>query len=72
MAQWRVSHQRIRPPADGRGTRVSIAFRQKVGETDPLRTGTYSKALTFTLSTMTPQAAAPLPPFRGGGGYRYR
>ena len=33
---------------------VSIAFKQLVKATDPLRTGTYSKALTFTLSTTTP------------------
>ena len=33
---------------------VTIAFKQHVGATDPLRTGTYSKTLTFTLSTTTP------------------
>ena len=33
---------------------VTIAFRQHIGATQPLRTGTYSKALTFTLSTTTP------------------
>ena len=33
---------------------VAITFRQHVGSTDALRTGTYSKTLTFTLSTTTP------------------
>ena len=33
---------------------VTIAFKQHVGPTDALRTGTYSKTLTFTLSTTTP------------------
>jgi hypothetical protein len=33
---------------------VAITFRQRVGATDPLRTGTYSKTLTFTLSTTSP------------------
>ena len=33
---------------------VTIAFQQHVGSSDALRTGTYSKTLTFTLSTTTP------------------
>jgi hypothetical protein len=33
---------------------VAITFRQHVGATQPLRTGTYAKTLTFTLSTTTP------------------
>ncbi len=33
---------------------VPIAFTQAVGITDALRTGAYSKTLTFTLSTTTP------------------
>ncbi len=33
---------------------VAITFRQHIGATDPLRTGTYSRTLTFTLSTTTP------------------
>jgi hypothetical protein len=33
---------------------VSIAFKQHVDRTDPLRTGTYAKTLTFTLSTTQP------------------
>ena len=33
---------------------VAIMFRQHIGMTDALRTGTYSKALTFTLSTTNP------------------
>jgi hypothetical protein len=33
---------------------VSIAFVQSIGAGDPLRTGTYSKTLIFTLSTTNP------------------
>src|SRR5262249_38971299 len=33
---------------------VTITFTQHIGATDPLRTGSYSKTLTFTLSTTTP------------------
>jgi hypothetical protein len=33
---------------------VTIGFRQSIGATDVLRAGTYSKTLTFTLSTTTP------------------
>ncbi|WP_196807613.1 ThuA domain-containing protein [Candidatus Solirubrobacter pratensis] len=33
---------------------VALTFRQAIGATDALRTGTYSKTLTFTLSTTTP------------------
>jgi photosystem II stability/assembly factor-like uncharacterized protein len=33
---------------------VSIFFQQHIGSTDALRTGTYSKTLTYTLSTTTP------------------
>jgi hypothetical protein len=33
---------------------VAITFRQHIGATDALRTGSYSKTLTFTLSTTTP------------------
>jgi hypothetical protein len=33
---------------------VTVAFQQHIGATDPLRTGSYSKTLTFTLSTTTP------------------
>jgi hypothetical protein len=33
---------------------VTVAFRQRIGAGDALRTGTYSKTLTFTLSTTTP------------------
>jgi hypothetical protein len=36
------------------GDPVTIAFKQHIGATDALRTGTYSKTLTFTLSTTTP------------------
>ncbi len=33
---------------------VTITFKQSIAATDPLRTGTYSKTLTFTLSTTQP------------------
>src|SRR3954466_11191266 len=33
---------------------VTVTFKQHVSRTDPLRTGTYAKTLTFTLSTTTP------------------
>ncbi len=33
---------------------VTIGFRQNIAANDALRTGTYSKTLTFTLSTTTP------------------
>ena len=33
---------------------VTVGFKQHIGETDALRTGAYSKTLTFTLSTTTP------------------
>jgi hypothetical protein len=33
---------------------VTLGFKQSIGATDALRTGTYSKTLTFTLSTTSP------------------
>jgi hypothetical protein len=33
---------------------VTIGFKQHIGASDALRTGSYSKTLTFTLSTTTP------------------
>ena len=33
---------------------VTIAFKQHIGAADALRTGSYSKTLTFTLSTTNP------------------
>ena len=33
---------------------VQVEFTQLVNQTDPLRTGSYAKTLTFTLSTTTP------------------
>ncbi|MDA0160590.1 hypothetical protein OM076_09970 [Solirubrobacter ginsenosidimutans] len=33
---------------------VAITFRQTIGATDAVRTGTYTRSLTFTLSTTTP------------------
>ena len=33
---------------------VTVTFRQAIGATDALRTGAYTRTLTFTLSTTTP------------------
>jgi hypothetical protein len=33
---------------------VAVTFSQAIGANDALRTGSYSKTLTFTLSTTTP------------------
>ena len=33
---------------------VTLAFKQSIGANEALRTGTYSKTLTFTLSTTNP------------------
>jgi hypothetical protein len=33
---------------------VAVTFKQSIGRTDALRTGAYSKTLTFTLSTTNP------------------
>ena len=33
---------------------MTLKFRQVIGRTEALRTGTYSKTLTFTLSTTNP------------------
>ena len=33
---------------------VTVDFKQSIGASDALRTGAYSKTLTFTLSTTTP------------------
>jgi hypothetical protein len=33
---------------------VALGFRQRIGDTGPLRTGAYGKPLTFTLSTTSP------------------
>ncbi len=35
-------------------TRSTLDFQQRIGANDPLRTGTYSKTLTYTLSTTNP------------------
>ena len=36
------------------GEAVPVTFKQAIGANDALRTGSYSKTLTFTLSTTTP------------------
>jgi hypothetical protein len=33
---------------------LAIGFKQAIGASEPLRTGTYSRTLTFTLSTTSP------------------
>ncbi len=33
---------------------MTVNFKQHIDANDPLRTGTYSKTLTFTLSTTNP------------------
>jgi hypothetical protein len=33
---------------------VAVGFRQTIAATEPLRTGAYSKTLTYTLSTTAP------------------
>jgi hypothetical protein len=33
---------------------VAVTFKQHIAETDPLRTGSYAKTLTFTLFTTNP------------------
>ena len=33
---------------------VTVTFRQAIGASDALRTGTYTRTLTFTLSTTMP------------------
>ena len=33
---------------------VTVTFTQAISATEPLRTGAYSKTLTYTLSTTTP------------------
>ena len=33
---------------------IPMQFKQSIGANEPLRTGSYAKTLTFTLSTTTP------------------
>ena len=50
----RVSFSKSAWSAPASNDPVTIAFAQDIGATDALRTGTYSKTLTFTLSTTSP------------------
>ena len=50
----RVEFSRASWAAPASNDPVTITFRQRVKATDPLRTGTYSRSLTFTLSTTMP------------------
>jgi alpha-L-rhamnosidase len=49
-----VSFSKARWTAPVSNDPVTLAFEQHVGANDPLRTGTYSRTLTFTLSTTNP------------------
>jgi X-Pro dipeptidyl-peptidase len=44
----------LRWTAPASNDQVTVSFKQHVGRTDALRTGSYAKTLTFTLSTTTP------------------
>jgi hypothetical protein len=47
---------------------VTIGIKQSIGSTEPLRTGSYRKTLTFTLSTTTPKAITGAVATSGRGG----
>ena len=49
-----VPSARRRGPAPVSNDPVTIGFKQHINANDALRTGAYSKTLTFTLSTTTP------------------
>ena len=61
-ARWSRRRSR-RGPARSRNDVVAVAFKQKIAATDPLRTGSYSATLTFTLST-TSSVGTPARPHR--------
>ena len=44
----------VRYPGPVSNAQVEVQILQSVGATEPLRTGTYAKTLTFTLSTTEP------------------
>ena len=46
-----VAEDLVRPTSN---EAVPVNFKQSIGANEPLRTGTYCKTLTFTLSTTTP------------------
>ena len=50
----RVSFSKSAWTAPVSNDRVDITFKQLIKANDPLRTGTYSKTVTFTLSTTNP------------------
>ncbi|MDA0137597.1 3-keto-disaccharide hydrolase [Solirubrobacter deserti] len=50
----RVSFSKSSWDAPVSNEEVDVEFKQLIKDTDPLRTGTYSKTLTFTLSTTNP------------------
>ena len=49
---WRSPRRRGREPTSNEA--VAITFKQAIGANDKLRTGSYTKTLTFTLSTTNP------------------
>ncbi|MBE2319864.1 hypothetical protein DVA67_028120 [Solirubrobacter sp. CPCC 204708] len=53
-APLQVSFSKAAWTAPVSNDKVTVTFKQAVGANEPLRTGTYSKTLTFTLSTSTP------------------
>ena len=52
--RWRSRSRKAAWTAPVSNDAVTIAFKQHIGATDALRTGAYSKTLTFTLSTTSP------------------
>ena len=49
-----VSFSKSAWTAPASNDQVTVSFRQAIGANEALRTGTYSKTFTFTLSTTTP------------------
>ena len=54
VAAGRSSSRRSTWAAPVSNDPVTVTFKQHIGANDALRTGAYSKTLTFTLSTTTP------------------
>ena len=50
----RSAGRRLVAATDYSDVGVTVNFKQPIGANDALRTGAYSKTLTFTLSTTTP------------------
>ena len=52
-------------PARSAADPVTLDFRQAIGANEALRTGTYSKTLTYTLSTTQPSGTSRVPAIKG-------